>query len=141
MILLDTNILIRILHNKISFIELKNKVSTQEKFGTTAISLHEIYFGLFQLKYRKDITLNTTKWEEEFNSIKSVENKLIILAFNSKAAEISSELFNILRYQGDMIDIFDCMIAGNIKAYGFTQIINTNKKHFQKIPDLEVIEF
>ena len=141
MIVLDTSVIVKIIHNKVNLSKLREKVAESEVFGISSISLYEIYFGLYQLKYNKEIKLNEEKWDKELKVIRSIEENLEILHFNPKSAEISAELFNLLRYQGKMIELFDCMIAGNMKAYQVTQIITTNIKHFEKIPDLEIIEF
>lgn len=139
MIILDTNMIIRLIHKKIDLSDLKKRIHDQETFGISAISMYELYFGLYQLKYRKHITLIQQKWEKELKSIRRIEKMLEILPFTSKSAEISADIYNLLRSKGEEIDIFDCMIAGTIKTNGLTQILTTNKKHFQKIPGIEII--
>ena len=140
MIILDTNVIIKIIHNEVNLENLNRKVSETEIFGISAISLYELYFGLYQLKCNKEITLNQVKWEKELQSIRLIEKKLEIIPFNSKSAEISAELFNNLRFQGKIIELFDCLIAGTMKAFDINKIITSNIKHFKLIPDLEIIE-
>ncbi|MHA1672044.1 MAG: type II toxin-antitoxin system VapC family toxin [Promethearchaeota archaeon] len=140
MIILDTNVIIEIIHNRLNFEKLKLKVPETEVFGISTISLYELYFGLYQLKFDKAITLNQAKWDVEIQSIRLIEEKLEIFPFNSKSADFSAELFNRLRFQGKMIEIFDCMIAGIMNAFDIKKIITTNIKHFKLIPGLEIIE-
>ena len=140
MIILDTNVIIKIIHNKLNLEKLKRKVPEEEIFVISSVSLYELYFGLYQLKFNKRISLNQTKWDKEIQSIHLIEEKLDILPFNSKSAENSAKLFNDLRFRGTMIEIFDCMIAGIMKAFGIKKILTTNIKHFKIIPGIEIIE-
>ena len=139
MIILDTSVIIKIIHSKVNLAQLKEKVPKTEIFGISSISLYELYFGLYQIKFRKDGKINQEKWENELKIIKLIEDKLEIIKFNAKSAQLSAEIYNLLRSKGETIELFDCMIAGNMKAFGYRDIITTNMKHFTRISDIETI--
>ncbi len=138
MIILDTNVIIKLIHKKINLAQLKKKISETELFGISSISIYELYFGLYQIKFRKDRQINQEKWDNEFRIIKFLEDKLEVIDFNSKSAQLSAEIYHLLRSKGETVEIFDCMIAGNMKAFGFKSIITTNSKHFSRISDLNI---
>jgi len=138
MIILDTSVIIKIIHNRINLAQLKKTISQTEIFGISSISLYEIYFGLYQIKFKKDGQINQEKWDKELRIIKLVEEKLKVIEFNAKAAQLSAEIYNLLRSKGETIELFDCMIAGNMKAFGYRKILTTNEKHFSRISDMDV---
>ena len=138
MIILDTSVIIKIIHNRINLAQLKKSISEAETFGVSSISLYEIYFGLYQIRFKKDGQINQEKWDNELRIIKLIEDKLEVIEFNSKAAQLSAEIFNLLRSKGETIELFDCMIAGNMKAFGYRNILTTNENHFLRISDIDV---
>ncbi len=138
MIILDTNVIIKIIHNKLNLAQLKEKILETEIFGISSISLYELYFGLYKIKYRKDKQINQEKWDNELRIIKLIEDKLEVIEFDSKSAQLSAEIYHLLRSKGEIIELFDCMIAGNMKAFGHKSIITTNSKHFSRISEINV---
>jgi len=50
----------------------------------------------------------------------------------------SSEIFNELLKKGQIIEKFDCVIAGIYLSNGVSKIITRNKKHFSRISGLGI---
>lgn len=49
--------------------------------------------------------------------------------------------YQYLRSEGKMIDDRDILIIATMMAYGKHQIVTRNRRHFESIPDIEVIDY
>lgn len=146
MIVIDTNVAISIIHKKVPISGLRilmdsSKVNDKEIISITAPSMYELYFGLFKLKRRKDITLDEHKWNIEREAIEKMGELLPVLAYTHKSAMISADIYTDLISQGKEIDQFDCLIAGTALSHNYTRILTTNVNHFERIPNFECIPF
>jgi len=123
--ILDTSVMIDILRgnkdtlNKIKYIEDKNTPLT-----TTSITVFEIFQGIS--------FVNERNRDRIYNLFEAIN----ILSFDDNSAREAGIIQSDLKKQGKTIDPEDAMIAGIAKIN--TEIIFTrNKKHFEKIKNLE----
>ena len=120
MIVIDSDVLIELLDRKSEKGDqaLKQTVESKEEVATTAISLHEVLYGLH--KYGKTV--------QELLS-------LPILSYTKKDAVLSSKIELEAEKKGKTVCRTDAMIAAitinnNAKLYTF------NQKHFEALQDL-----
>lgn len=79
------------------------------------------------------------KIEEEFYD--SFFNSSINFDINAITTKKASDLLWHLIKKGEIIDKFDCIIAGIYLSNNVKKIITKNIKHFNRIPDLEIISY
>ena len=130
MIGIDSSILIDLLRKKISPQVFKSYET--EELCTTEIVVYEIFKGIFQL------SANVDKKIAEFNAVLdsfghvfSIDRKAVL-----KAAEIKGNLVK----SGKTVDDPDVLIAGSLLANGCTKFLTKNKKDFENIKELVLIE-
>lgn len=63
-----------------------------------------------------------------------------MLPFDRKAAVKTAELMGALKIKGQVIDFRDGMIAGITQANEIRKIATQNIKHFERIPELEILQ-
>ncbi len=99
----------------------------------------------------KDYTLITTSLNvyEILKNVKKKEEKLDILDFVNTLRVISifkecgitaAEIYQALTQKGQQINDPDILIGSTIKSHGCTNILTNNKKDFERIEGLQVIE-
>jgi len=140
MIVLDSDIAISLLHKQISIETLISHIKENEILTISSLTVYELYFGLYKLKRTKGVSLNLPKWQQELNGIEKLTKILPILDFNYQSAKLSADIYTNLVSKGKTIGLFDCMIASVVIAHGGRGIITGNKKHFERIENLEIIE-
>ncbi|OQY48633.1 MAG: hypothetical protein B6247_24855, partial [Candidatus Parabeggiatoa sp. nov. 2] len=109
--------------------EIEDKVEAVglERIAYSIISQAELYFGAYKSNYV----------EENIDNIKMLSEKLVMLPFEDKAANIFGYIKSDLKKQGLIILDADIMIASIALAYNLTLVTN-NVKHFNRIPDLRL---
>lgn len=140
MIVLDSDIAISLLHKQVSIETLISHIKENEILSISSLTVYELYFGLYKLKKSKGVSLNLPKWQQELNGIEKLTKILPILDYNLQSAKLSADIYIDLVSKGKTIGLFDCMIAGVVIAHGGRGIITGNKKHFERIENLEIIE-
>lgn len=104
----------------------------QDKIVLNDVIYLELMFGLNSenLKHRN---------EEAFydNFFSDFPN----LKLTKLASKRASKVLWQLRKSGDIIEPFDCAIAGILLSNGVDKIITRNVKHFEKIKGLKVISY
>lgn len=135
MILVDTSILVDILRKNEETLNNINKLGTIS-LNTTEISMMELYFGIFGTKYYSDKPNLKKKRIEEINNLISKYN---VLSFDRKAAIKTADIMGFLKLNGKLTDFRDGMIAGIGIANGISKILTHNTKHFENIPEIEVL--
>ena len=58
-----------------------------------------------------------------------------------QSCKYASRIFWRLKKQGKMISRFDCLIAATFITNGVNKILTRNKKHFENIKEIEIIEY
>ncbi len=128
---LDTTILIDFLHCEEKAIKIIKSLESQPLY-TSEINIFELFRGAYL--YGKDISRNIRK-------IETLASKLLVLNFDRKAALKSSIISAELSKKGQKIGETDCLIAGIALSNGIKKFVTNNKKHFERIPNLEVISY
>jgi len=64
-----------------------------------------------------------------------------VSSLNFKEAEKAAEICELLESRGQLIDDNDFLIIGIMLSNGINQIITKNIKHFEKIEEINVINY
>lgn len=126
-ICLDTDFLVNFLRNKREEVEFIEENETQTIFSTTSINLFELYYGA----YKSGVVENLLKLEE-------LQQRLRILPTSTEAMRKAGEILAILEKQGQLLDFRDLLI-GTIALTEKISLKTLNKKHFTRIPNLNVL--
>ena len=111
-------------------LRLKNKTESvlyqfsKQKLYISSISLYELYIGALNANKQNDVELIT--------------EDLIKLPFTFEAAKVASEIYHQLRLSNKMIEFRDIFIAATCLVNNMP-IVTLNKKHFERIDGLEMI--
>jgi len=124
--ILDSDIIIDFLKNDKKIIERISKIKEEESLKTTTINVFELLNGFLALNKKETFLL------EFINNLK-------VLNFNFEASEKAAEIFNELRSNGEEIDHLDLFIA-SIAITNKEKLFTRNKKHFNRIKELEIEE-
>lgn len=139
MIFLDTSSAIEILNGNQS-LENLIKQFDNELFAITTPSIFELYHGIYKLKYLKQ-KISKQKYVELCNDLEGFINQLRVFSLNEIPANFAAKLHLQLKAKGQEIDVFDCLIAAIIITNNYKIIFTDNKKHFERIKQLEVHSF
>ena len=117
---------------------LKSIILQKDPFlSITTITQYEIMIGILNAKRKRsrDFYKNLLqKWVEFQSSLK-------IFPVNLKDAEMAAMIYDELEIKGKIIDDNDILIAGIMRANDITQIATKNKKHFENIDQIQIIEY
>ena len=130
MIGMDTTALIDLFKKEKDLLNLLANI--EDKIISTIINYQEIMFGL---------DLSNIKYKTEFDYYETLFSEVNLIFLSKRASQKSSEIFWDLRKRGEIIDDFDCMIAGILLANGVNKIITKNVKHFENVKGLKVISY
>ena len=131
--LLDTNILIDILNGNPEVMEKLAHVGTQ-KCCMSTISLHELYYGAQLAREKKE-----EYFIKEMNKISRLLEDIDVHPLAADGKDYA-EIKHLLKEQGNMIDDFDIVIAGQAISEGLT-VVTDNFKHFNRIPGLKIVNW
>jgi tRNA(fMet)-specific endonuclease VapC len=129
-VLVDTDIISLFLRNHANVVKrFREYLSEYNRINFSIITYYEILSGL---KYR-DAQKQLKSFLEfaEYNSILPVTRDSI---------DISAELYAHLRRTGKLIDDIDILIAG-IALSNNLMLVTHNRKHFNRIDDLELADW
>ena len=128
---IDTNLIVDIFRgDKNLLLKLEEVVKEKNHFCITFLNLAELFKGAY-LSVKKE---ENTHLIEEF--IKNIE----ILNLNKEACRIYGEKFAELKKQGKQTQEIDLLIGAIVISHN-AFLITRNKKHFENISDLKVIEW
>lgn len=130
MICLDTTALIDLFNDDQSIRNVLNVIT--EPLVTTIVNYQEVMFGI-------DAEKENFAQEEPYYD--EIFNQFIIYDLTKEACKKSSIVFYQLKRKGVSIEPFDAMIAGICLEQGVTKILTKNKKHFEKIKGIEIVEY
>ena len=128
-VILDSTIIIGLLRNKLNDVQLVRKIETEAEIATTTINAFEIYFGAYKSR----------NVERNLASAKGFLSTIKLLPFDDNCAELAGQILAELESKGKTLDYRDLFIGCITLLNGYT-LITYNKKHFQDIPKLHVIE-
>jgi predicted nucleic acid-binding protein len=135
MIMLDTTACIDFLKGNT---KLKALLLTQDPYlAITPISIYEIMIGLHRTKRQR----SKSYFQETLRVWAEFRSSLKLYPIDRKEAECAAEIYDELETQGKIIDDNDILIAGVMRANDITRIATRNKKHFQKIDQIEVLDY
>ena len=103
-----------------------------DKIALNQISYLELMFGIDEKNQKNKI-------EEEFYD--SLFNSFLNLKLSNVSCKKASKIMRELSDKGEIIEAFDCVIAGIYLTNGVKRIITRNVKHFSRIKDFEVISY
>lgn len=130
MIGIDSDCIIDFLKGKKEAIEIIEE--HKEDIITTEINSYEVLLGIY---LRKDIS------KEEENLAKQFFESIQKFPFDKKCGEISAKILSDLIKKGEEINQNDCFISAILTKNKINRIITRNKKHFNKIKGIEIIEY
>ncbi len=119
---LDTDACISIVSQKGSYRELLKAIADSSTFIST--------ISIFELFLRKTNTGPIEEFVKDFS----------IITFDNAAARQASEIHKELKAKGKIIDMRDMLIA-SISIANECTLATLNKKHFENIKDLKLLEF
>ena len=123
-ICLDTSVLIDYYRKKDKSKSLFFKLTKEYSvFAVSAITEYELYIGNSQEQ--------NIFWNDFFS-------RIIVLPFDTKAVEQAVNIYKQLKHRNKLIDIPDIMIAGTVLQNNIP-IATLNRKHFERIEDLQII--
>ena len=128
--LIDTDILSLFFRNDLAVIEHFREYL--QEYGRMDVSILTFYEILSGLKHR-----DALKQIDMFCEF--VKNNTI-LPLTEKSVEISSDIYAALRKTGNQLDDIDILIAGVALAHDLV-LVTHNVHHFNRIEDLEVIDW
>ena len=123
---LDTSILIEFFRKTHKEKTVLYRLSSNYDFAVSSITIFEIYSGVkgdSQIKF----------WN---NMLKSVE----VIEFNASIAKLASTINSELKKSNRRIDIRDLFIGATAIDMGIP-LATLNKKHFQRLPNLTLLDF
>ncbi len=128
-ICLETDFLVNFLRGKEEAHEYIEKKEETHNLATTTINAFELYHGAYK----------SQKSEQNVNQTEELLNRLTILELSLKSAREAGKNLAELESQGDKIDFRDLLIGTIAKRNGYP-IKTGNKKHFKRVPELEILE-
>ncbi len=127
-LVLDTNVIVQHLRGKPKESELISKLQETSDLATTIINSYELYFGAYKSRNSK-INLGAAK-----GFLQSIE----VLDFDDRCADKAGQVMAKLEGAGHVLDPRDIFI-GTIALENGYSVLTRNVKHFERIPDLLVI--
>ncbi len=124
---LDTDVLIDFLRG--DSVTAKNVAQLEEEYilATTAINIFELYYGAFKTK----------KAHKNVEVVNELANRLEILKFTDRSAEISGRIIAKLEKDGKSLDFRDAMIAG-VVLENHAMLYTRNLRHFKRINGIKL---
>lgn len=129
--LADTTFLIDLLHGKEEAIVFLKKYENKILY-TTDINFFELLVGVY---------LGKRNVEQHLRQVNALLAKMFILPLDKKAINASAKVAAELAKKGRITEDTDNFIVGIALSNGITQIVTENKKHFEGIPSIEVLEY
>ena len=128
--LLDTNILIDILNDSPTVMEKLERVGIH-RCCMSVISLHELYYGAQLAREKKE-----EFFVKEMNKISRLIEDIDVHPLAADGKDYAN-IKHLLKEQGNMIDDFDIVIAGQAISEGLI-VVTDNVKHFGRIEGLKL---
>ncbi len=135
MIMLDTTACIDYLNGDASIKEPLSRAGYN--FFVTTISVYEINIGLEKTKR----TISEKRYQEQYRSWTEFLSGITVCPLDAKEAELAAKIYDLLESVGTMINDHDILIAAIMKCNNIKKILTRNKKHFDKIEGIDVVEY
>jgi len=141
LLFIDTDIAIGILHEKIDFETLTARFRNEDQIAITALSMYELYYGLYLVELRKKGKAKKELIERERKAIEKLKEKCTQVPFTDSAAEKGAKIFHDLANKGQEITEYDCMIAGTVLTQKGSSLLTNNVSHFNRIEGFPLVAF
>lgn len=128
-LVIDSDVLIDLLRNKVDTINWFKENKDKFQFATTVINLFELYVGAYK-------SINKDK---EIKDILDLIERFTILDFTIECAEESGKQRASLEKKGQILESRD-IIIGSIAITNNSPLKTNNKKHFERIMGLRLVE-
>lgn len=126
--LLDTNVLVAMFRKQHGIRESILRAGVDNCFVSEA-TLAELKVGAYK-------TNDPRQWRE----VKETSEAFAIVPITATDFDLYARNRALLESQGIKIDSFDLLIGGSAVNNGFT-IVTHNKKHFARIPNLQIVDW
>jgi tRNA(fMet)-specific endonuclease VapC len=123
-IIIDSNILIEFYRQKDKSQTVLFKLASSYQFQVSAITKYEIYRG----DKNKDAF-----WDTFFSSVP-------VLSFDSPCADVAANIYKELKSKNLTVDTDDILIAATAIKNNL-RLATINRKHFNRIDELNLIDF
>ncbi len=130
MIGVDSSIIIDILRKRINLEKLQK--FSEEDLWTTETVVYELLYGIY-FAGEKIV-------EKEQHIAAILDTFTYVLPFDRKSAAKAAHIGGNLARTGQMLDHNDTLIAGSLLAHGCTKFLTKNKRDFERIKELEVLD-
>jgi len=124
----DTNFLIDVLDDDPLVEKLVDELDKRGEYFTTVVNEFELLAGSYQMGKAK------------LEAAHLLLSRFQIFDFDRFCADEAARIYADLRKKGKEIPMRDAMIAGIAKTNGCS-LVTRDKKHFTKVPKLEVISW
>ena len=129
MIMVDTTVIIDLWRGRTSIKECLTKIK-EETFCISAITIEEIYDGIWYTKAKKDKEM----YEQIKEQYEKILNDFHIIPLNLDIIKKSGLFRGELRAKGVIIDLADIIIMVTSQEIKAKKIITRNPKHFDESP-------
>lgn len=135
MIMLDTNACIDYLNG---MNEVRKAISDQEDLVyITSITVYEVCIGLERTKRK----ISEKRYNELYKIWLEFISSMEIFPLGHREAEKAAEVYDSLESKGQKIDHNDILIVCIMLSNGITKILTRNRKHFEKIVEIEIVQY
>ncbi len=135
MVCLDTTFLVDVLRGSEQAKEVEERLAKQHAQITVAApSVMELVKGLYL-----DAAAQNVK-EQERSHILDILSSFVVLSLDQRSAILAGEIEAMLVNNGLMLDVEDIMIAAIAITHG-EPLITRNTKHFERIPNLNILNY
>ena len=128
-LVLDTTIIVRHLRGQREETGLIHRLQDISTVATTIVNAFELYYGAFK---SKETAKNLT-------SARGFLNAVEVLDLDDDSAEFAGKVMANLESRGIALDPRDVLIGSIASKNGFS-VVTRNSKHFERIPELQVVK-
>jgi len=129
-VVLDTTIMVRHLRGSKEETHLIEKLHDVSNLATTIVNVFEIYYGAHKSKE----SVKNVSAAKGF--LKGLDD---VLGLNENCADLAGKIMADLESKGIGLDPRDVLIGAIASVNGYP-VLTLNSRHFDRIPDLEVID-
>ncbi|MCS7366042.1 MAG: type II toxin-antitoxin system VapC family toxin [archaeon GB-1867-035] len=136
MYLLDTSYLIDLVRRKPEAVKLARKIDEEKAYtAISAITYHEYLLGVYLSHWR-----NKQKLKEMLRKAEAELKIFDILPYTEAIARKTAEKLAYLIKIGKPTSLADLIIAATAITHKL-KLVTRNKKHYENIPELEIITY
>ncbi len=127
-VVLDTDVLVRLLRGR-RVVQDVSAMQERAEIATTVINAFELYHGAYKSRESR----------QNIAATKGLLSTLSLLELDERAAERAAQTMVQLEAIGTPLEIRDILIGCVALVKGYA-VLTSNRKHFERIPGLHVVE-